>query len=303
MDDLNQNEPSIVIRPDNVVTVTRMNHVTEIQYMERMNTNQHIQKLSGDEYVDLKTGEIKEFEKTENRSEGQISLYKTFKKLRYLINNNFVGSANELFVTLTFEKDSEGWRPSVGDTKYLAKACKSFQEKLKRKYGDVEFIRILEPHDDGHAHYHMLIRFDGCKKIFIPNNELNKLWGQGFVKINSLKDVDNIGAYVSAYLADIELNAKTGSIALQEGSKVMEKEVNGETKRFVKGGRLRYYPTGTQIYNKSKGIKEPDRKKMKYKNAKKIVGSAKPTFEKDISVETDEFSNKIRYESYNSKRK
>lgn len=293
-------EFDISIGQNEIVTVTRMNHLTEIQYMEKMNTRQTIKKLSSDEYLNLDTGEIKRFEKTENRSEGVISLYKTFKKLRYLINNNFSGAKNELFITLTYAPDGSKWRPMLSDSDYLSKTCKAFQRKLKSKYGSIEFIRVLEPHEDGHAHYHMLIRFDDYKKIYISNSDLNSLWGNGFVTIHSLKDVDNVGAYVSAYFTDIELNQSTGNdlINSSDSNGVIEKD----GKKYIKGGRLKYYPTGKQIYNKSKGIKEPVRKTMTYKNAKKIVGSLQPTFEKNILIENDKFSNKIRHESYNSKR-
>ena len=50
---------------------------------------------------------------------------------------------------------------------------------------------------------------------------------------------------------------------------VNKKEViEKDGKKYIKGGRVRYYPTGTQIYNKSKGIVEPERLKMKYAEAK-----------------------------------
>ena len=293
-------EPKAIINPSDFVTVTEMGKIIEIMHMEKMNTRAHIRKISKTEYVELSTGEIKEFKPTVTRAEGKNSLGKTFKKLRNLVNNNFSGRKNELFVTLTFEPDPNKWRPMVGDTQYLAKACKEFQRKLRRKYGNVQFLRVLEPHADGHAHYHMLIRFDDFKHIFIPNEELNAMWGMGFVTIHSLKDVDNIGAYVSAYLTDIEFEEKT-AINLMMSGEVVE-VVEKEGKKYIKGGRLKYYPAGTQIYNKSKGILEPEKNRMSYKNAKKIVGSAKPHYTKIIDIENEDYKNTITYEQYNLKR-
>lgn len=296
----NLDENSFFISPRDIVTVTKMNHITEIQYLEKMNTKQHIKKISSDNYVVLSTGEIKDFEKTEIRLENQNSLRKTFKKLRYLINNNFSGAKNELFVTLTFAPDEFGWRPAVSDTEFLTKSFKSFYRRLKRKYGAIEFVRVLEPHEDGHAHNHVLFKFLDMDKVFIDNTTFADLWGKGFVTIHSLKDVDNIGAYVSGYLTDVELNESTGmdKINSSDSNSIIEKD----GKKYIKGGRLKYYPTGVQIYNKSKGIKPPERVKMSYKNAKKIAGSGQPTFEKNILIENDDFSNKLRFEYYNSKR-
>lgn len=288
------------IAPTDTVTVTKMRNIVEIMHMKKMNTKPNIKKLSKTHYVELSTGEIKEFTPTVTRAQGKNSLYKTFKKLRNIINNNFSGRKNELFITLTFGPDPNGWRPIVGDTEYLSKCSKAFQRKMCNKYGNIEFVRVLEPHEDGHAHYHMLIRFDDYKSIYIPNDVLNAIWGNGFVTIHSLKDVDNIGAYVSAYLTDIELNDKT-ALDLMMSDEQVEVVEKGD-KKYIKGGRLKYYPAGTQIYNKSKGILEPDRKRMSYKNAKKIVGSVKPHYTKVVDIQNDDYENTISYEQYNLKR-
>lgn len=291
-----------------IVTVTKMGHITEIQYMQKMNRSATIKKLSKDEYCDLATGEIKEFKHMEVRTDSYNSLRQTFKKLRYLINNNFRGRKNELFVTLTFKPDENGWRPMVGDNRHLSKCFTAFNRKLQAKYGkeNVQFIRVLEPHADGHAHYHVLLRFDGYNSVYIPNDDLAEMWGHGHVKVHSLKNVDNIGAYVSAYLTDVELNDETdaGTVfkALQEDRQLEIKMVEGEEKKFIKGGRLHMYPSGKQIYNKSKELVMPERKTMTYKKAKKIVGSAQPHYAKKYEIESDDFTNTVIFEQYNSER-
>lgn len=290
-------ENDLHLRPNDIVTVTEMGHITEIQYLEHMNTEPQIRKLSATHYADLKTGEIKEFQQTNNRSEGYKSLYKTFKKLRYLINNNFVGERNELFCTLTYGVRP---RPTLGDSKRIADDFKLFFRRLKRKYGHIDFVRVLEPHADGHAHLHVLLRFNEHRSVFIKNEEFSSYWQKGFVTVHSLKNVDNIGAYVSAYLTDIEVDGKVFGDILDKNEHV--EVIEKEDKKYVKGGRLKYYPRGVQIYNKSKGIVEPKRTKMRYSEAKKIVGSGQPTFEKILFVEKDDFSNKIKFEQYNSKR-
>lgn|SRR5574337_68457 len=288
------------IQPNDIVTVTKMNHLTEIQYMEKMNRTASIRKLNKDEYVLLETGEIKQFEHTENRSESYNSLRQTFKKIRYLINNNFVGGSNELFVTLTYPG------ANMNDPKKLYKDLDKFIKKLKYRYKSettIDYLHVVEPHERGGFHVHSLLRFNELKSIFIPNAELADIWGHGFVTIERIGDVDNIGAYLSAYLADVELNEETVAVAMREGREVIEKEINGETKRFIKGGRLHMYPPKFRIFRKSTGIAFPERKTMSYKNAKKVVGSAQPHYSKTYSIETDEFSNTLAFEQYNSKRK
>ena len=286
------------ISPDSIVTVTEMNHLTEIQYMEKMNNRANIKKLNSDEYVDLKTGEIKEFEKTENRSQSFNSLRQTFKKLRYLINNNFTGKRNELFLTLTYAEN-------MTDPKKLYDDIRKFVMRLKYHFEDestIDYINVVEPQGRGAWHCHVLLRFNDLEKIFIANKKMAEIWGHGFVTIKSMQNVDNIGAYLSAYLADLELTNENVHLAMQNDLKVIVKEIDGQKKHFIKGGRLHMYPTGMNLYRKSAGIKFPERKKMKYSEAIKKVGSVQPHFTKDIQISTDDFENTIAYEQYNSKR-
>lgn len=278
------------------VTVTDMGHLIEIQHMQRRNTECHIRKIDADRYVYLETGEIFEFEKSENRSDNENSLRQTFKKLRRLINMNFKGQPNELFVTFTFAKESF-------DTKMIYQDFNKFVKRLKYRYKDsttIDYLNVVEPHASGQWHSHMLIRFNDLDKIYIPNQELAELWSHGFVTIKSLKDVDNIGAYVSAYLADLPV--PDNFIAKSETTQVLVKEVDGEYKKFIKGGRLQWYPPGMNLYRKSKGILHPISEEMDYKMAQKKVGSVKPHFKKSYTVERDNFKNTITIEQYNLKR-
>ncbi len=284
-----------IIAPNDLVIVTKTKHIVEVQYMEKMNTQANIKKIDKHRYVDLSTGEIREFEHIENRQQSYNSLRQTFKKLRYLINNNLDGAENELHCVLTYAEN-------MTDTKRLYSDIDKFLKRLRYKYGDVDYINVPEPQGRGAWHNHMLLRFNDRKRIFIPNSKLADLWGHGFVQIKSLKNIDNIGAYLSAYLSDIELTDKTFLTAVEEKREVVFKSVEGKEKKFIKGGRLHMYPPGMNIIRKSKGMKYPDRKKMKYKNIKKIVGNTAPHYSKNIKVEKGNFENNITYEQYNTKR-
>lgn len=280
------------------VTVTQTGSIVEVQYMEKMNHTATIRKINADEYVELSTGEIKEYQHIENRSQSYKSLRATFKKLRYLINNNFSGRKNELFVTLTYAEN-------MTDTKKLLSDLEKFNKKLRYQYTNVtsvDYLSVVEPQQRGAWHVHMLFKFNDLESVFIPNAELASLWGHGFVKIKRVDGVDNIGAYLTAYLADLELSPETLAVALQSGHDVVEKEVDGQKKAFIKGGRLHMYPPGMNLFRKSKGIVYPEREKMTYANAKKIVGSAEPHYMKKYEIQTDDFSNTLIFEQYNLKR-
>jgi hypothetical protein len=288
-----------------LVTVTRMKHIVEVQHMEKKNHTNHIKKIDADTYVDIATGEIKEFNHIENRKESLNSLRQTFKKMRYLINNNFTGQANEMHIVLTY-------REHVTDSKRLYSDFDKFFKRLKYRYKNktsIDYLNVIEPQGSGRWHCHLLLRFNDLDSIFIPNKfddahkaldaPLYDLWGQGWVTIKSLKGVDNIGAYLSAYLADVELEDE---VIIGQHEVVHEKIVEGKKKKFLKGGRLHMYPPGMNLFRSSKGIKNPERIEMSFKEAKKIVGHREPHYSKSIKIKNDDFENTISYLQYNTKR-
>jgi len=290
-----ENAPKVFIPGHDLVRVTKMNHIVEVQHMEKMSTGSSIRKLDKYRYVDIRDGEIKEFEKfSDKRSDNFNSLRKTFKTLRYLINNNFSGSGNELHITLTYKEN-------MTDTKVLYEDFKNFMKRFRysfKSYGSIDYLTVIEPQERGAWHHHLLLRFNDVQdKIFLDGNMVSEIWGHGFIKIKTLSGVDNIGAYLSAYLADVEVtddHAATG--------KEVTKMVDGVEKKFIKGGRLHRYPNGMNLYRTSRGIKKPDRVDMAYSDIKKVVGSAKPHYTKSIQIETEDFNNVITYEQYNMKR-
>lgn len=289
------------ISPSSTVRVTKMNHLVEVQHMERMNRINHIQKLDKERYLNLKTGEIGEFKKGEVRSDSLNSLRQTFKKLRYLINTNYEGAGNELFITLTYKENMTDVKRLYTDFK---KFMLKFRYKYEKQYGSIDYMTVVEPQERGAWHHHLLVRFNDMvgKKMYIPNNEVAALWGHGFTNMHSLNGVDNIGAYLSAYLADVELTEDNVFLAFDDNVEVVSKVVDGQDKKFIKGGRLHLYPSGMNLYRKSKGIKMPVREEMPYKDIKKVVGSEKPHYVKTLVVEQDDFKNTITYEQYNMKR-
>lgn len=293
-----QGEQGVNISQNAIVKVTEMNHIVEVQHMEKMNRSASIRKLDKDRYLDLKTGEIKEFNHSENRQQNYNSLRQTFKKLRYLINNNFEGLANEVHITLTYKEN-------MTDPKRLYKDFQNFIDRLRYAYkndSSIDYISVIEPQGRGAWHCHVLMRFNDLDKVFIKSDYLSSLWGQGFIKIKSLRDIDNIGAYLSAYLADVELTEENMLKAVLEESPVVIREVEGKEKKFIKGGRLHMYPPGMNLFRKSKGMLYPERQEMLFKDIEKVVGSAKPHYSKSYHIENDNFENTISFLQYNKKR-
>lgn len=291
------------LRNDDVVKVKKMNDIVEVMHLEKQSLGglNNVVKLNKNEYMLRDTGEIKEYVKSENRSKNIAGLKKTFKKIRDLINNNFVGAPNELHITLTYAENMQ-------DPKKLYKDFDKFIKRFKYHFKhDIDYICVVEPQGRGAWHCHLLIRFNDLDRIYIPNENIAKIWNNGFTHTDSLEGIDNIGAYLSAYLGDIEMTEETVKDMAMNGGRieVKEVEVEGIKKKYIKGGRLHHYPPGMNIYRKSKGIKFPAEQYMNYSEVKKIVGSSQPTFTKTVVVKdstTDRVFNEITYQSYNLKR-
>ena len=283
-----------------IVTVTKMAHIVEVQHMDKANKSAHIKKIDKEHYVDLSTGEMREFQLSEVRSDNVNSLRQTFKRMRYLINNNFIGNHNELFVTLTYRGELQ-----TTDHIRVGKDFEAFIKRFKRKYGSVDYIRVLEPHASGNWHLHVLMRLNDVGKAYVSNEDMSSIWKNGFVNVQSVRNVDNVGAYLTAYLSDVpteELDETGVMPIINEG--VVHKEYQGQSKKYVKGGRLSFYSPGVNIYTRSKGIVAPDREEMTYSEAKKIVRHTTPHYEKSVLIddEMSDYKNVITYEQYNLKR-
>lgn len=291
-----KNQPSKEVYKGKIVKLTKMGNINEIMIIDKLSLDGFsTKKISKAEYMVIETGEVLEYKHKENRSENKESLRKTFKKIRQLINTNFTGEKNELAFTITYKEN-------MTNNKVLYKDFERFMKQLRYKYPKVEYISVVEPQERGSWHCHILLKFIGLKKIYIPNKEVNEMWGHGFVTVKAIKqNVDNLGAYLSAYLGDVEL---IDGQCCNESGFIKEVEINGKTKKFIKGGRLHLYPPGMNILRSSRGMKQPTKEYMRYDEAKKIVGAGTPNYQTCIKILDDDGLeiNSIAYENYNSKR-
>lgn len=177
------------------------------------------------------------------------SLKRIFKELRQLIAHNCEGGEKELFVTLTYAEQTN-------DHKRIHKNFHDFWLRLKRAYADygLEYITVVEPHASGMFHIHMLLKATSADKLYIPNEVMQKIWGHGFTKTERLEDIDHIGAYVIAYMTDMEIPPEFESEYAKYGD-IVEKD----GKKFIKGKRLDFYPDGMQISRHSRGMVRPEK--------------------------------------------
>lgn len=224
--------------PENIPKIFDKTPVKSYRYGDTLEMTTSIGKqtimvLPGKRYVVLETGEIKDMDVSSlSREDNLKSVRNTMKKLRRLIAHNFHGEKNELWITLTYKEH-------VIDPKETYNHFKVFMKRMRKSYGSLEYISVIEPQASGRWHYHVLIKSDDeIKRLYIPNEELALKWGRGFTKTKRLKNSDKVGNYVVAYLTDLKIpdeNATTD-------------------KKYIKGARLHLYPKGLRIYRCSRNI-------------------------------------------------
>ncbi|MCK5413284.1 MAG: hypothetical protein KAI57_02810 [Candidatus Pacebacteria bacterium] len=127
----------------------------------------------------------KGFEKNEEeKNRSKFSQSRSSFNIRGLVNSN--PDLNK-FLTLTFAKNQ----------KNLSKAnyeFKKFIERMKYKYQIFKYVCVVEFQKRGAVHYHII-----CNLTYIKKKTIEKIWSHGFVKINRVQSVRNLGAYFAKH--------------------------------------------------------------------------------------------------------
>ncbi len=286
-----------------LVKVTEMGNVVEVQYMSRRNCKQTIQMLpGGEQFVICATGEVKDIEHHATRKDNKKGLYKTFANARAVINANVTDVSKVRWCTLTYAEN-------MTDPKRLYKDFQQFNQRFQyycnqKGYSKPEYIVMMEPQGRGAWHAHLLYIWQDQKAPYIANQEFREMWGHGFVKIKKLDNVDNVGAYLTAYLGDMEIDEMDISKAVGKQCKVVEVEdEDGKKikKAIIKGARLDLYPANFNMLRCSRGVKRPVVEMMSQEEAYKKVSAATKTFESAVKLvdHENDFETVIIREQYN----
>ena len=92
------------------------------------------------------------------------------------------------FLTLTFAEN-------VTDLDYARYEFEKFVKRVKTRCSNFQYIEVVEFQKRGAIHFHIL-----CNLPYVDVNELAEVWKHGFIKLNRLDNVDNVGAYITKYM-------------------------------------------------------------------------------------------------------
>lgn len=143
--------------------------------------------------------------------------------VRRLINAN-VGKWGERpkFLTLTFNKH-------ITEIEQANYEFKKFRQRLEYDLNlKLKYVTVIEFQKSGRIHYHVIF----FNLPYVKANDLESIWRNGFIKINAISHVDNIGAYVTKYMTkdndDERLRGKKSYFPSKGLYKPVEKYLNDE---------------------------------------------------------------------------
>ena len=172
--------------------------------------------------------------KEENRKK---TAYRAKRYVRLMANAN--PQLNK-FLTLTFAENLTDIKRSRYELEKFLKRLQTYGKKHFHKSYKLEYICVIEFQERGAIHFHLL-----CNLPYISAKILEKIWGNGFIKLELVDDIDNVGAYITKYMTKDNIDE-----------------------------RLK----GKKCYTMSKGLKTP----TVYTNEKKIKKIMESIPEKDI---------------------
>ena len=123
------------------------------------------------------------------------SEFRAKKEVRHLVNANadWFGKESLKFLTLTYAQE-------IYDIKASNRNFTNFIKRLTRFVGhEIKYVAVIEFQDKnrgGVIHYHLML----FNVPYIPNTDIERIWGHGFIKINAIDEVDNVGAYMVGYM-------------------------------------------------------------------------------------------------------
>lgn len=140
---------------------------------------------------------------------------------------------------------------------------------------------------------HILLIFEETAP-FIVNETIAEIWGYGITSTHKVFDGDGLALYFKTYLSDIEYEEDNADDEENtDKPATVEKMVDGVSKQFIKGERLKYYPAGMNLYSSSRGMKRPEVEEMTNAEAMARVGDAELVYRETYSIGADDKGNLI----------
>lgn len=188
----------------------------------------------------------------QDRQNLQTSLERMVEGIKRSINTN-IGNWGEhfpLFMTLTFKQH-------IKDHAEGNKEFKDFIKRLNYKVTDkkkvvLKYTCVIERQKRKAIHYHVIF----YNLSYVPLNQLLEVWQNGNdqkgLRINPIKEIDNIGSYVVKYISKEIQSMKNGG----EGKREKEKTIHFQSHGLKKSKEIEM--SEQEMAEKMKRLKEQE---------------------------------------------
>lgn len=145
--------------------------------------------------------ELSSIEKSESMQRKKAYYQNKRFEIKRIIDCNFDDKST--FLTLTFKEN-------IQDIERANREFTLFIKRLKRylKNQQLKYIATWELQQRGAIHYHLVL----FSVPYIKNDKLSELWGNGFIKINKIKETvknEAVGVYITKYFVkDLDKKVK-----------------------------------------------------------------------------------------------
>lgn len=227
---------------------------TKITHLNTKNGNLARYKRKDGKIIDEETGEIIEYEVQKFKTDK--TLKRAIKEtVRPLLENNFKGGFNELFVTLTFKNE-------MNDFDELSKYFSKFWCRLKYRYKDLELccLAVKEMQQTRRSwHLHLILKEQNNKHLYISNEDMQDIWKYGFTKVSRIyreenyrvNEIDEEGAMERNVLFNMEDKFHIDNV------------IDYMCKLKTKSGEI---PSSGRIHIKKGKLELPEVKRMNYRD-------------------------------------
>ena len=259
-----------ILNDDFVRVIPTLNNV-DIRYAKRSENNtiqrkeqtsfptiEKVKRIDKDTYLDPITNKEKKYKHNTERTQNELTFYRTRRELNWLILNNFAGGNQEIFLTLTYTD-------MLLNTTVLSTDFRNYMKRVGNQLKgncSFEYIVIKEPHLSGSWHMHVLLR---CNKEITTEIKLileNK-WKNGAIHTQAITQVNKLAAYLTSHLTNLIIDSDgVDSITIDYSTMT--------TKNIIKNARLGLYPMQFRIYSSSKNIKKPLKRYMTFAECKHL---------------------------------
>jgi hypothetical protein len=146
---------------------------------------------------------------------------------------NVRGSPYEpIFLTLTFAENIQDFDTANHEFKLFIMRLGYMVSG--KKENSIKYVAVPEFQKRGAIHYHLVI----FNMPYIPAKKIADIWRNGFIKVNKIDHVDNVGAYICKYL----------------GKDLDDERLRGKKSYFTSRGLIK--PTETTYNSRAPGQKE-----------------------------------------------